>query len=478
MKTKNIYLFLVAFIIMLSIFSCRKEFLDAKPSAALVVPSTLEDFQALLDNFRYMNGATPRTMGSSGAYGGPNPMLLEVAADNYYIPDNYFNTFLEYYKSIYLWSSTNPYGGIETLPDWNSPYRAVFYANVVLDGLESLPFTPENQSEWNNIKGSALFFRAWAFFQLSQVFAPVYDSSSAAEQLGIPLRITSDVSTTSVRSSLKETYDLIIEDLNATLGLLPLEPLYKTRPSIPAAYGLLARIYLNMEDYENARFFSEKFLDTYNKPLINYNEVQDTSYPFIQFNDEVVFSSLLNNLPNIHLYAPNYARIDSAFYESYSDNDLRKMLFFISRETNTYSFRGSYDGSNYLFCGIASDEQYIILAEALIRLHNVPEGINYLNSLLRNRYKEIDGVSSFRNYSVTNEDEALTLVLSERRKELLMRGLRFGDLRRLNKDPRFARTIHRKINGEIHELSPNDLRYTWPIPDDVIALTGMAQNPR
>jgi len=68
--------------------------------------------------------------------------------------------------------------------------------------------------------------------------------------------------------------------------------------------------------------------------------------------------------------------------------------------------------------------------------------------------------------------------LKERRKELLFRGLRWTDLRRLNLDPRFAVTLARNVSGQIYSLPPEDPRYAWPIPDDEIQASGIPQNPR
>ena len=71
----------------------------------------------------------------------------------------------------------------------------------------------------------------------------------------------------------------------------------------------------------------------------------------------------------------------------------------------------------------------------------------------------------------------MALILLERRKELLMRGLRWMDLKRLNMEGA-AITLTRTVNGQVYTLPPNDLRYALPIPEDVIAISGMQQNPR
>ncbi|HBI87240.1 MAG TPA: RagB/SusD family nutrient uptake outer membrane protein, partial [Sphingobacterium sp.] len=39
-------------------------------------------------------------------------------------------------------------------------------------------------------------------------------------------------------------------------------------------------------------------------------------------------------------------------------------------------------------------------------------------------------------------------------------------------------TLQRKLNGQTYTLHPGDQRFALPIPEDIIALTGMPQNPR
>ncbi len=70
-------------------------------------------------------------------------------------------------------------------------------------------------------------------------------------------------------------------------------------------------------------------------------------------------------------------------------------------------------------------------------------------------------------------------ILEERRKELPFTGqLRWEDLRRLNKDQRFAKILVRTIAGNEYQLLPNSKRYVFPIPDIEIELSGIPQNER
>ena len=116
----------------------------------------------------------------------------------------------------------------------------------------------------------------------------------------------------------------------------------------------------------------------------------------------------------------------------------------------------------------------MIKAECSARAGNVADAMTYLNTLLRKRYV----TGTYVDKTAASADEALRIVLTERRKELLMHGQRWSDLRRLNKDPRFAKTITRVVKGQTYTLQPNSLQYTLPIPDDVISQAPtIIQNP-
>ena len=95
-----------------------------------------------------------------------------------------------------------------------------------------------------------------------------------------------------------------------------------------------------------------------------------------------------------------------------------------------------------------------------------------VNTLLRSRWK----ANLFVPITANTPDEALNIVLIERQKELILRGQRWIDLRRLNKENRFKITIVHKANGQTWSLEPNSYKYALPIPDDVIQFSNMKQN--
>ncbi len=437
-------------------FSCNKNWLDVKPNKSLVVPSTVQDFQAILDNTNVFNSYAPA--------------LGELASDSYYLLYNDWQSSTPIEQQTYIWSD-DPFQGNGD-GDWNDAYNRILAANIVLEGIDNIKSDSSPKANWNNVKGSALFYRSFDFFNLAQIFCKPYNPNTADKDLGLPLRLSSDVNLKSVRASLQQTYDKIINDLIEAANLIPITPLYKTRPSKPAVYALLARVYLTMQNYSNALAYSDSCLQLQGT-LMNYNTLNPMSSPPIgRFNSEVIFHATLEFYFDFY---PSKQIIDSTLYNLYDNNDLRKVIFFRKR-SNAMRFYGNYNGAINppTFGGLATDEIYLIRAECYARSGDTAAAMKDLNTLLINRYK----TGTFIPVSALSQNDALSMVLMERRKELVFRGVRWMDLRRLNTDSRFSVTLTRVLNGRSYSLPPNDPRYVFPIPPDEIRLSGIQQNPR
>ena len=436
---------------------CKKSaFLDAREDATHVVPNTIEACQALLDNDLVMNG-----FGFSGY-----PYLGHAGSDDYYATPDQLALYTDAERQAVAWlQGIDPNAGFN---DWSLPYRVVYAANQALAGLPANNI-PSRQAAWNNVKGEALFFRAFAYYQLAQIFAPAYDSSTAPTDEGICLRHTADVSEKFTRSSVQATYDQILADLAAAGSLLPTDSVwFPTRPSRAAVYGLLARVWLCIRDYRKAYAYSDSCLQIQGS-LMQYDTINanGATPPFSRFNPEVIFSAVyLSSGPS----ANRKSWVDTLLLRSYSSNDLRSRLFF----KGGYFF-GKYDQGGYNFCGIATDELILTRAECAARIGYVSAAMDDLNRLLVTRW----AAGTYVPRTAVDADDAVQQILTERRKELLYRGLRWTDLRRLNKEKRWRVTLSRVVNGVLCTLPPNDPRYVYPIPDSVLAMNpGMYQNKR
>lgn len=442
----------LAYIWMVLLFASCESFLDEKPNQRLAIPSKLKDLQALMDNVNTIN------------YN--DIQAAEVSSDDYYLPESVWRGLpREDYRRMYIWEKDNIFWPLSN--DWMRSYRIIYSANVVLDNLGNIIPSRAEQDQWDNVKGQAHYIRARQFFQNVLVWSSIYNEQTADQDLGIPLRLSQDFNVPSVRPSVRSVYEQIIDDLQKAIATLPVTPLVKTRASLPAAYGLLGRVYLAMGKYDSCYQYTDLALQLHAELLDYRTEIDPAgTLPFEQFNKEVLFESIISH-PN--LYTTN-ARIDSNLYDMYSDNDIRKQAYFISNNDGSYSFKGHY--SIILFGGIATDELYLMRAESSARLGNIEHALSDLNTLLEKRYQS----GTFEPINARDPEILLDIILQERRKELLMRGIRWMDIKRLNRDGADIK-LKRVLDGNTYELLPNSPRFNLTIPEDVITLSGIPQNP-
>jgi len=457
MKSEKIYWLL--FLLYFAISSCKKEdqFLNATPKSGLSLISNLNDLQLLLQADQTLNIQ----------YAG----LGELSTDDFYVISSVFNSRPAYMQNVYIWAK-NPYPG-QVNSDWNSDYHAIYVVNRVLDGLQELG-TQGDQTKYNSIKGTALFFRATRYYDLLQNFAKAYQSQSASNDMGVPLRLSSDINDVVPRSSVQVCYSQIISDLQTAIDLLPNTVQAKTLPTKACAYGFLSRTYLSMSDYDNSLKYATLSINA-NSTLTDYNTLIPTAFALTNLSQfplsECLYISTMNNY---NLDGITRAIVDSTLYASYQDNDLRKSDLFVLY-TGHQRYIGSYDFlTSNQYNGVANDEVYLNRAECNARKGNTSAAMNDLNTLLVKRYK----TGTYVNRTASGPQDALSQILLERRKELCFRGTRWTDLRRLNLDPSTQTTLTRNINGAVYTLPPNDLRYVLLIPDQEIQLTGIPQNPR
>lgn len=433
--------------------SCNKNWLDEKADKNLVVPSRLKDFQALLDdNEMFYN----------------SPSQGEIAAGDFLILEsNWPNLSTSgIIKNGYTWTYTLPYA----TTDWTFAYKRIFSCNIVLEGVETISPSSESEiSNWKSVKGQALFLRALNFWNIAQIYALAYDSALATTKPGIALRLSEDINIPLSRSTLQQTYDRIIDDLLTAVELLPVIPDYKTRACKSAALGLLSRIFLNVGRYDKAGMYADLVLQS-NSYLTDYNQLNElNAYPMELFNSEVIYHCEMRP----HSFRGAVATfVNPANMPLYDTNDLRRNLFFKFNANGSIEFKGSYSNNQRFFAGIANDELFLTASEAKARNGNINGALELLNKLLEKRMK----AGTFIPYAGLTQQETLDLILLERRKQLLFRGVRWTDLRRLNKEPRTAVTLSRTIGGQTYNLEPNSYKYTFPIPDDIIQGTTLQQN--
>lgn len=438
--------------LILALGSCKK-FLDAKPSSKLAVPHHLKDLQALLD---HPTGFTSLDGGLSG----------ESSATEYYLLKADFEALQGSDRNLYTWAKADVYPSGSN--DWSYLYKHIFTSNVILENIKTIERNATNANEWDNMKGQAHFVRAKLMFTAAQIWCLVYNEHYALSEPGLVIREDSDFNKVSKRSTLKETFDYILADAIAATNLLAAKESFLTRANKAAAYALLARIHLYMGNAPAALHAAEKALAIKNE-LLDYNTLNaNATYPITQLNKEVLFHHSMvvpNTMTNAKL------RVNRELYDSYENDDLRKVMYFRTNTDGTIGFKGSYTGASGYFSGMALDEAYLIAAEGYAKADRLQEAALWLNRLLAKRYK----TGKYVDRAFSTKAEALNTIYLERRKSLLFRGIRWGDVKRLNRDGENI-TLQREVNGVTLTLPPNDRRYALPVPEVVIEMSEVKQN--
>lgn len=364
-------------------------------------------------------------------------------------------------------------------------YRSIYIYNVVIDQVMDSGGGTTREKEI--LKGEALVGRAFCYLELINMYSRAYDKGTADKALGLPLELKpaeggSELLEGLTRPSLQANYDQIESDLLEAIELLNQAPnISKYRASIPGVQGLLARMYLYMGNYPEALKYAKLCLEA-NSSLLdlnNYQVVDDTSWgyridqPYGLESAESVYLRYGYFEQGPTLYNAVYPSDELiALYDK--ENDKRWQLYFTYKYAGTPSERPVWAPFINLNIGVNTPELYLIAAECAARTEpNMTQALKYLNELRKHRHIK------YTEFVASTEDEVLREILDERRRELAFYGLfRFYDLKRLNKDPRFAKTIVHTLEKRDKEgniigedkfvLEPNSYKYSLPIPSEVL----------
>lgn len=451
----------------LALSGCN-DYLDITPKGK-VIPTTVQDFYDLMrDNNKFV----PSTI---------NGLLMtdEIKIHDDEVSRIFFRP--ERMVNAYLWRDYLYDDPQENDEDWNRYYAQIYVCNSVLDKIDDAPGDDETMRRV--AKGEALVNRAYAYLMLVNLYAKHYDPATASTDPGVPLHVKADINAQLGRASVQDVYRVIEEDLQLAVALLPTTSSSNYYPVQAAALGLLAKTQLYKGNWEQAGDFAGKALAQHGQ-LLDYNDFDFypgmpqwlglLNYPMRSFqNQEIIFQKeYINNSFIIAVYMTDEHRA------LYDEGDRR--LYFTDVADSPFG-PNLHGGSllakdNFHREGVCTPELYLIRAEALARQGRADLAVADLNVLRQKRFDTGKWVAYGNGFSA---DEALSLVLKERRVELFQEPWRWFDLKRLNRDPRFAKTLTRTFDGKTYTLAPGDHNYVLAIPKKVVDLNpAIVQNPR
>ena len=458
-------------LLLLTVFlSACSDFVDIKTQGQLV-PSQVDNYRYLLNN------------ASELEYG---PQFSSIASDDIELVDGSTqqqnlgsSDYYGWWGKVYTWQpEIYPLGNYQTDYSWNAMYNTIAYANTVIDEVMS---SDGDESEKESLRAEAYVHRADAYLMLVNTYGKTYNASTADSDLGVPMVLSQTTSQSLVRASVKAVYEQIIKDLKNAIPYLPEKQVFNTLPSLPSAYGELARTYLYMDDYADANAYADSVLMYRNKlvDLASIDAVSTSTYPRGIHNPEI----LLLKIPyGGVLYPPTTLRLSDDLLSILGTTDQRYNLFTVPGNVVSSSYVAEdgryfyldyemYEGRNI---GPTVPEMYLIKAEYYARNGDPTGAMAWVNKLREKRFKPEDYVPM----TATDASDALTKVINERRREFFGRMLRWWDMRRLAREGLYTKTLTRTFGGETYTLAPNSNRYVFPIPAYQIQLNPeIEQNP-
>lgn len=478
---KSNFKILLTLILLVSLLSCKKSFLEVVPKGKLIA-STTNDYNMIMNSSTFTN----YTLAT----------LYTALGDELIARDPFFGVRTLIDQRLFRYED-NIYNPEVDPSEISALTKSLYLFNKVIN--EVMDSDGGTDDEKRAIKAEALTGRAWVYIHYTNLFTKPYNSSTAATDLGFPLIMESDINKSPYsRATLNEVYNFMINDLTTAIPDLPLIVSSRHRASRGLAKSLLGKVYLAMGKYPEA--------------LTNVNDAisiitANTGVPtrIYDFNIEMVVGGALystsmatsgptlitspNNVESIYgkqdinshiSSANNYFVLSPEVTALYGVNDLRRKYY--NNTTLTYPVGCMRRIAPIIQAtGMNIPEIYLMRAECRARANSLYGAGSAAEDLLFLRQKRMPNADAVVPVGYT-QTQMIKYVMDERLRELAFTGTRWFDMRRLSVDPLFsANTYTHKLyyaTGSIDSYILRPERLTLRIPTRVLNDNpGMKDNP-
>lgn len=376
---------------------------------------------------------------------------------------------------------------------WAQGYQLINGCNLFLERMELNGSDLLDANQYNNYLAEARFLRAITYYYLLQLYAQPFIKDNGASP-GLPLRTVSNTSLKDYdlkRSSVKEVYDFIIDELNFAEDNLPENYstafLNTTRAHKNTVIAMKTNVFIAKADHESV--------------IIEANKLVPVSSPFVAVNG--VPNQLMDDV--VSVFEAPYTSLESIFSMPFTPNDVPGTSLgnaYLPDGANAVGLGAAGTGDYYLLeTGVISDPSWKLtdnrrnfifktqsgvnagrswcvkykmgtpfadyvpvirytqvmlnLAEALAN----ENGVDARSVMLLNAVRQRSDAST--TFNPTTKDQLLSLILQERNIEFFGEGMRNIDL------VRQLKPIPAKIpsgGSPVPEVKPTDPNYIWPLP--------------
>lgn len=455
---KKIFIYIVTSITLLT--SCSDAFFETYPATQITTPEVYTS----VDNIdAVINGAIRFLLENTSTQANPGlPAIFlthEVMGEDAFARDGRYG-----YRDSYPYR--DPFDNNNSTRCkffWSLQYTSIDHANNVIANVNEA-----SGEKFAYLKGQAYALRAYNYLNLVRQYQFTYAKDPNAKAVPVYTQPTTPATEPQPRATVKAVYDQIISDLTEAEKLLPgFNRTVKNRPDINVVYGLFARTYLTLENWELAASYAAKARIGY--PLMEssqyegFNDVSNPEwiwghpqtptqnrggYSYLGYIETTPYTT---NAQGVNTYSGYNSIIpDPHFIALFEDGDIRKSLFEIAiqKDEAIYAhyrykkFHNKYPNSDGHIVLMRSSEMLLIEAESKVRQNNLESAVALLNELRAKRNLPAISSASFNRQQLTEE------ILLERRRELWGEGIRFYDILRLQTAPIRRATAETFVNDK------------------------------
>ncbi|MGV8093327.1 MAG: RagB/SusD family nutrient uptake outer membrane protein [Mangrovibacterium sp.] len=490
MKQKLIYILAVVTLLT----SCSDDFFETSPATQITTPEVFSSE----DNINaFINGAIRYLMENSTSQDNPGlPTIFlthEVMGEDAFARDGRYG-----YRDSYPYRDPFDNTTRRALFFWTLQYTSIDHANNIIANIN---LDEASKPSLKYLKGQAYALRAYNYLNLVRQYQFTWVKDANAKTVPVYTEPTTPSTEPKPKVTVQEIYNLVLADLTEAEKLLPgFERTVKNRPDLNVVYGLLARTYLTLENWELAaqnaakarvgypimtsQQYTEGFNDVSNPEWIwGHPQTQTQNRGGASYLAYIETTPYTTDAKGTNLYYGYNSIIpDPYFVALFENGDIRKSLFEIAtqpaealyRHYRYKKFRNKYPDHDGHIVLMRSSEMLLIEAESKARLNDVPGAVTTLNELRRQRGLADLSAGAFTQGGIIDE------ILLERRRELWGEGFRLYDILRLQTAPVRRETTETFVddNGTAQPvrghwitkfpdgsaLVPNSKYYLFPIP--------------
>lgn len=363
---------------------------------------------------------------------------------------------------------------------WRYYFQVIKAANKVFDTVGGDGKMPEEGSENRAYYGQAKVLRAYAYFNLVNLYARPYEVSKNEKVL--PFYTSQTTTGTAELSTVDQIYTHIIDDLKEALTALDgYVRSSKDEPNTALANCLLAYAYLQKGEYGNAYTAASNVITSQEFPLLQLEELLTSGFNSVNVSEFIWAIDLTaDNTPALPTFwghvdyftysycaAGDFKMIPENLYAEIPDSDIRKNWFRNSDPLmNWYKF---YDKgrtpmgdrlweNDEVYMRVA--EMYLVAAEAAVRNNELENAKTVWKEFMATRDEAVAAT-----VDAMSADELLDNLYYNWRLEM------WGEGRGLMTMKRFKKTVTRGMNDYAWpgtEISYEDDRLYFEIPDNEI----------